>query len=162
MAVEMRQWLVLCVVAGGLSVAASNVHAAEHGGHEHGGQEHGGATTAAAPTPAAPSAEHIRQTIRDYVAALTSAHGGAMKINDTVTGQTRSLTLDRVHERVGKTGDKYYSCTDMTDTATGDKVDVDFDVADDGGHLSVVETRIHKVNGKARYTYDANDHRLPL
>ncbi len=162
MAADVRKMLAMSLVIGGLSVAASNVRAAEHGGHEHGGQEHGGATTAAAPTPAAPSAEQIRQTIRDYVASLASAHGGAMKISDTVTGQTRSLKFDRVHDRVGKTGSNYYSCADLTDTATGDKVDVDFDVSAAGGKLSVVDTRIHKVNGKARYTYDAHDNRIPL
>ena len=162
--------LVMAFVIGGLACAGSAC-AAEHGGHEHGGQEHGGAAVSApeqagtadvqvAPS-APPSAEAIRAAIRAYVTQIEATQG-ALKISDTVTGQTRALKLDRVHERVGKTGSKFYSCADLVDTATGDNVDVDFDVAADGGTLQVVDTRIHKVNGKARYTYDANDNRIPL
>ena len=33
---------------------------------------------------------------------------------------------------------------------------------DNGGALSVVDVRIHKVNGVERYTYDANDNRIPV
>ena len=111
--------------------------------------------------PAAPSAEAIRQAIRDYDGRIEAAEG-ALKIKDDVTGQTRSLKLERVHERVGKTGDKYYSCADTRDTATNELVDVDFDVSDAGGALSVVDVRIHKVNGTPRYTYDDKDNRIPV
>ena len=77
-------------------------------------------------------------------------------------GKLRVLQLVRVHERVGKTGDYYYSCTDMKDATTGDELDLDFDVSDTGGILKVVAVRIHKDNGKPRYTYDANDNLVPL
>ena len=68
----------------------------------------------------------------------------------------------RVHERVGKTGTLYYSCTDMRDRDTGQLLDLDFDVKASGSELSVVDTRIHKVNGQARYTYDDQDRRIPV
>jgi hypothetical protein len=67
-----------------------------------------------------------------------------------------------VHERVGKTGDYYYSCTDMLDAGSQELLDLDFDVEAEGGALEVVDVRIHKVSGKARYTYDDNDHRISL
>ena len=160
----------MVLVVAGLACAAS-ARAAEHGGQEHGGQEHGGAAVSAPEqagmaevqvTPSAPpSAEAIRAAIRTYVTQIEATHG-ALTISDTETGQTRALKLDKVHERVGKTGNTFYSCADLVDTGNGDKVDVDFDVSADGGQLQVVDTRIHKVNGKARYTYDANDNRIPL
>ncbi len=165
--------VIMGLVIAGVSLVAAGGDAAEHGGqepagHEHGGQEHGGTTTAepvaliTSAAPVAPSAEAIRQAIRDYDAQIEAAHGGALKIADTVAGQTRALKLERVHERVGKTGSNYYSCADMIDTATGDKVDVDFDVSATKGTLAVVDVRIHKVNGTPRYTYDDKDNRVPL
>ena len=50
----------------------------------------------------------------------------------------------------------------MTDVSTGDLLDLDFDVEDRDGKLVVVDIRIHKDNGKARYTYDDNDNMIPL
>ena len=51
----------------------------------------------------------------------------------------------------------------MKDTKTGDLLDLDFDVeALPDGMLEVVDVRIHKVNGAARYTYDDQDNRIPL
>ncbi|PIQ84618.1 MAG: hypothetical protein COV75_01275 [Candidatus Omnitrophica bacterium CG11_big_fil_rev_8_21_14_0_20_63_9] len=135
--------------------------AAEHGGtatQEHGGttQEHGGQAVKAEP-PAA----QIRQTIEAHVKGL-EAKDGAFNIKDDVTGTTRNLTFVRVHDRVGKTGNLFYSCTDMRDTTTGELLDLDFDVDAAGGPLKVVDARIHKVNNQARYTYDDKDNRIPL
>lgn len=177
-------------VAVGLAVWPLGVQAAEHGGgdmHEHGGStmEHGGSpmsasdeaptadaassapveaatpepATAAAPA-AEPSAEQIRQAIRDDI-AQTVVDEGAFIIEDEQTGAMRNLELVQVHERVGKTGSAYYSCTDMKDTATGETLDLDFDVQQEAGELIVTDVRIHKVNGQERYTYDANDNRIP-
>ena len=158
------------IAVGGLLVAAIAVGAAEHGGQEHGGtatapaakehcgatQEHGGQAV-----NAEPSAEEIRQTIQGYVQGLAKKKG-AFRIKDAVTGGTRSLEFVRVHERVGKTGDFYYSCTDMRDTRSKELLDLDFDVKAENGKLTVVDQRIHKVAGQARYTYDEHDHRIPV
>jgi hypothetical protein len=108
-----------------------------------------------------PSAAQIRQTIETYVKGR-EAKDGAFTIKDGVTGATRKLTFMRVHDRVGKTGNLYYSCTDMRDTATGELLDLDFDVDAAGGQPKVVDERIHKVNNQARYTYDEHDNRIPL
>ncbi len=110
---------------------------------------------------AQPSAEGLRQTIRDYIAD-EEAFMGAFSVVDPRTGNERTLELIRVHERVGKTGDYYYSCTDMKDVNSGDELDLDFDIEEKNGKLSVVEVRIHKDNGSPRYTYDANDNLVPL
>ena len=110
---------------------------------------------------AEPSAEQIRQAIEAHVKDI-EAKQGVFEIKDELTGATRKLTFVRVHERVGKTGNLYYSCTDMRDPATGELLDLDFDVDASGDRLQVVGTRLHKVAGQARYTYDDNDNRIPL
>jgi hypothetical protein len=163
----------------GLLGAAISAGAAEHGGQEHGGtttapregsgtaapqaKEHGGTTQehGGQAVKAEPSAEQIRQTIQSHVQGIAQKQG-TFAIKDPVTGTTRKLEFVRVHDRVGKTGDLYYSCTDMRDTQTGELLDLDFDVKDENGKLSVVDQRIHKVAGQARYTYDEHDNRIPV
>lgn len=133
----------------------------EHGGtthaQEHGGQEHGGTTQAASP-----SNEDIRNAMQAYVVAESQKTGGNFEVLDPDTSATRKLSLIRVHERVGKTGNYYYSCADFKDADSGELLDLDLDVEDQNGVLQVVDVRIHKVAGKERYTYDANDNRIPL
>lgn len=155
----------LLVIAVGLSAQAAEHGGQEHGGQkpvgqEHGGQEPGGQEHGGAVVSAEPSAEELRGRITDYVKEQEDSEG-AFRIEDEVTGATRTLTLEQVHERVGKTGDAYYSCTDMRDAETGELLDLDFDVEATEGRLDVADVRIHKVNGEARYTYDENDQRIP-
>ena len=174
----MRQPWMVGMAIGALAISPTGGWAAEHGGtktapttadaqpsampHEHGGQEHGGqAAVSQALVEVEPTAEELRQTIRDHITTTTQKQG-AFTIRDSVTKNTRTLTLVRVHERVGKTGDYYYSCTDMRDVASGELLDLDFDVEAEAGRLSVVDVRIHKLDGKARYTYDDKDNRIPL
>lgn len=120
----------------------------------------GGAASSNAPAKAEPAPEQIRQAIRDHIAQIKDEEG-AFTIEDEQTGKVRTLELAQVHERVGKTGSAFYSCTDMKDTESGEMLDLDFDVEPVGDQLLVTDTRIHKVNGNARYTYDANDNRVP-
>lgn len=115
----------------------------------------------AASSFAEPSAEELRQTIRGYISGQEHRQG-AFLIVDERGNVTRRLELIRVHQRVGKTGDYYYSCTDMKDIVTGDELDLDFDISDTGSSLNVVEVRIHKDNGNPRYTYDDNDNMIPV
>ena len=50
----------------------------------------------------------------------------------------------------------------MKDVAAGNLLDLDFDVADTDKELKVVAVRIHKDDGKPRYTYDDNDNLVPV
>ena len=157
----MRKVFSLIMVISLMLWGVSFVSAAEHGGSavskEHGGtttKEHGG-------TANVPSADDIRAAMKNYVMDK-SMTTGAFDALDPETGKTRKLELLKVHERVGKTGDYYYSCADFKDTETGQMLDLDLDVQDKGGKLSVVDVRIHKLEGKERYTYDENDNRIPL
>ena len=110
---------------------------------------------------ALPAPSDLRGTIVAYI-KTQEKNQGAFLIIDERTNESRRLELVRVHERVGKTGDYYYSCTDMKDVKTGDILDLDFDIADNEGKLDVAAVRIHKDNGKARYTYDDKDNRITL
>ena len=154
---------------------AGALEAKEHAGvtQEHAGKEHGGITQskehAGQPQEQAdqvaqglePQPEQIRQAIRDSISQIEQEEG-AFTIDDEVMGSARTLTLVRVHDRVGKTGGFYYSCTDMQDASTGELLDLDFDVELKDGELDVVDVRIHKLNGQPRYTYDENDNRIPV
>jgi len=110
---------------------------------------------------AVPAPTDLRQTIRDYIAHQEKLQG-AFVIADERTGDLRQLELVRVHERVGKTGDYYYSCTDMKDVKSGELMDLDFDIEDQAGKLKVAAVRIHKDDGIPRYTYNDKDERVPL
>ena len=133
--------------------------AAEHGGSAM--HEHGGATTATPAMTSTPSNDDIRNAMKGYVEEQAKA-SGTFDIQDPETGNLRKLSLERVHERVGKTGENYYSCADFKDTGSGELLDLDLDVKNDNGTLMVVDVRIHKLNGNPRYTYDENDNRIPL
>jgi len=113
------------------------------------------------PAGAEPTPDQLRGTIRSYIAHQEKLQG-TFGIVDERTESLRQLELVRVHERVGKTGDYYYSCTDMLDMKSGDLLDLDFDIEDQNGILKVVDIRIHKDNGNPRYTYDDNDNMIPL
>lgn len=109
-----------------------------------------------------PTAEQLRGTIRRYIQTQEKGLGSFTIPDVREKGKLRTLSLIRVHERVGKTGDYYYSCTDMKDAATGDQLDLDFDISDTGKQLKVVAVRIHKDNGTPRYTYDDKDNLIAL
>ena len=153
---SLRKFLFGLVMTVTICSSRTLIMAAEHGGKEHGGKEHSEKDAAQAP-----SADEIRTTINNYVKAQ-SKKTKTFDLQDPETGTLRKLTFLRVHKRVGKTGDKYYSCADFKDTKSKELLDLDFDVDYKEGKLTVVDTRIHKVAGKERYTYDANDNRIPL
>jgi hypothetical protein len=111
---------------------------------------------------AEPTPVELRETIANYV-KFQEKNQGAFLIIDERTGEPRKLEIVQVHERVGKTGNYYYSCTDMKDLKTNDLLDLDFDIEDHGsGKLDVVAVRIHKDNGNPRYTYDDKDNMIPV
>lgn len=107
-----------------------------------------------------PTIEQIRNAVQRYVEETTQDEG-VFYVDDDVTGETRELTLARVHDTFGSAGDYYSVCADMKDDKSGELLDVDFDVESYEGELEVVDIRIHEVGGKERYTYDEHGNRLP-
>jgi hypothetical protein len=70
--------------------------------------------------------------------------------------QRKDLALDlvKVHDDRFSSlgGDKYFACVDMKG-ADGKIYDIDFFMVVQSGKLTVTETSVHKVNGKALYNW---------
>ena len=137
------------IVVMGMAVMAPGVRAQEQGG-----QAPAEALTqpgSAEPSPASvaeSSTDQIHQAIRDYIAMIEEDEG-AFTIEDEVTGNVRTLTLDRVHEQVSQTEDELFSSSaDMRDTGSGETLTVDFDVELWDGEPEVVDARIRAVAGQ--------------
>lgn len=47
-----------------------------------------------------------------------------------------------------------YYCADFKDNGSNEMLDMDLDVEYKDRNISVADVRVHKVNGKERYTYD--------
>lgn len=119
------------------------------------------AASASAPVQAVaaePTIEQIQDAVQLYVQETTQDEG-VFYVDDEVTGETRELTLERVHDTFGTAGDYYYVCTEMKDDKSGELLDVDFDVESYEGELEVVDIRIHKVGGTERYAYNEHGNR---
>lgn len=70
-------------------------------------------------------------------------------IFDDVSGKLMVLEFKELHSGLVKKGDFYVSCADFAD-AQGNKYDLDFFVAEDGGEYRVYDAIVHKVNGDKR------------
>ncbi|MEW6732096.1 MAG: hypothetical protein AB1489_12280 [Acidobacteriota bacterium] len=161
-----------CTLTLGLTRTASL--AQEHPGKtkEHPGktQEHPGKAKEHPGKPAPPrelSAEEIRTAIREHIDGVLKVNTNLFPVKDTVAKPPASLKLEfvKVHDdkvsiiKAKKTGetDTYFACTDFKDPKTGTVYDLDFWMKQQAnGKLKVVDTKIHKVGGQARYTYEGD------
>lgn len=128
------------------------VKAAEHPGLEHPGAKAG------------LSAEDIIKGIKDHIASVTKANNGYFPITDTEEGRDLQLKLIKVHEdRVSyiKKEDAYFACTDFITDDGKTAYDLDFWMKEENGKLNVYQTKIHKKDGKPRFTYQ-DDEIVPL
>jgi hypothetical protein len=48
----------------------------------------------------------------------------------------------------------YFACSDFDSSDSKDVLDIDFWMVPKGNELDVIHTKIHKVNGEPRYTYE--------
>jgi hypothetical protein len=69
-------------------------------------------------------------------------------------GKDLALDLVKVHDDrlSGLGGGKYFACVDMK-AADGTVYDIDFFLAGTPDNMTVTETSVHKVNGKALYSW---------
>jgi len=122
-----------------------------------GAAEHPGKSTIEHPGKAV-SAESVKKAIQSHVDSQAKAHGGVFTINDEKTNKTWKLKLSKVHDPVrtfekdGKT--IYFACSDFNSVEGKDVLDIDFWMVPERGGFTVTETRIHKVNGEPRFTYE--------
>lgn len=131
-------------------------HAQEHPGAEHpgAGAEHPG-------QEAMLSAAQIINGIKGHISKVTKANNGVFPISDPKEGKDLRLKLIKVHEdKVSyiKKDDTYFACTDFVTDDGKTKYDLDFWMKKTKkGTLEVYQTKIHKKDGKARFTYKEDE-----
>ena len=133
------------------------LYAAEHpGGGMSGSHEHPGAKVEQ--KGKAITADVVKKSIKDHAAAMSKAHGGVFMVRDDKLNKNWQLKFVKVHDPVRtfqKDGQTiYFACSDFKSIDSKDLLDIDFWMVPDGDKLEVTDTKIHKVNGEARYTYE--------
>ncbi len=149
---------VVCAVpwtAHGMGGKAKDEHPGkEHPGKhakEHPGEEHPG-TKAKAFT-----GNEIKAAMTAHIEALQKSGGGTHSMHDDELNKDWTLKFVKIHDPVRMIDDKtYFACTDFKSTTSDDVLDLDFWLEPSGDALKVTATKIHKVNGKPRFTYEGN------
>jgi len=102
------------------------------------------------------TADFVKKSIQDHVNAQSK--DGVFVIHDDKLMKDWRLRLAKVHDPVrsfekdGKT--YYFTCVDLQSVGSNDVLDVDFWMVPKDGKLEVTDTKIHKLNGEARYNYE--------
>jgi hypothetical protein len=104
------------------------------------------------------STDDIDKAIREHIETSAKASGGKFEVKDDVLNKTWNLELVRVHkDKLQALADgRYFACVDFK-APDGTMVDVDFFMKKEGNDLKVNDTTVHKINGKARYSYQEKD-----
>ena len=138
----------LLVSASLLLAQSGSAVSAEHGGTPMRG-EHPGREI---------SARTVKNAIKEHVKEAARANNGVLLIHDDKLNKDWRLQLDKIHDPVrtfekdGKT--IYFACSDFLSVDSDDRLDIDFWMVEKGGKLEVIDTRIHKLNGEPRFTYE--------
>jgi len=122
--------------------------------------EHGGNPLSEHPGKAV-TARSVKNAIKDHVKAVAGRNNGVFAISDDKLKKEWRLKLDKIHDPVrrfekdGKT--IYFACSDFKSTEGNDVLDIDFWIVENSGKMEVIDTRIHKVNGEPRFTYEGTE-----
>lgn len=107
------------------------------------------------------SGGQIIRGIKDRISKVTKANDGYFPLNDSKDNKSLRLKLIKVHEdKVSyiKKEDAYFACTDFITEDGKTKYDLDFWMKKtDKGNLEVYQTKIHKKDGKPRFTYQDDE-----
>ncbi|MFZ3208645.1 MAG: hypothetical protein WA140_07395 [Geobacteraceae bacterium] len=107
------------------------------------------------------TAAFVKKSIKSHVKAQSKAANGVFIIHDEKLGKDWNLKLEKIHdpvrrfEKEGKT--IYFTCCDFKATEGKDILDVDFWMVKKGDKLEVIDTKIHKLNGAPRYSYEGTE-----
>jgi len=118
---------------------------------EHAGKEHAGKAIKV-------SAKDIKAKIKGYIKKDSKMKGGAFLIHDDKLDKTWRLKFVKIHDPVRIINDKtYFACMDFKEVGGKDVLDIDFwlEVHHKAKHhLKITAIKIHKLNGKPRFTYE--------
>ena len=91
-------------------------------------------------------------------------NNGAFNVFDAKLKKEWGMSLVQIHSNkiVGLGNDRYFACADLKDAKTGKMLDLDFYATKKASGWEIEPALIHKVEGTRRYTYDANNNRVPL
>ncbi len=91
-------------------------------------------------------------------------NSGAFNVFDAKLKKEWGMSLVRIHSDkiVGLGSNRYFACADLKDAKTGKMLDLDFYATKKPSGWEIEPALIHKIEGKRRYTYDANNNRVPL
>ena len=107
------------------------------------------------------TAEFVKKSIKEHVKAQSMATGEVFVIHDDKLNKEWKLKLDKIHDPVRmfeKDGQMiYFTCSDFKSTEGQEVIDIDFWMVPKGDKLEVIDTKIHKVNGEPRYTYEGTE-----
>jgi hypothetical protein len=107
------------------------------------------------------TAESVKDAVRDHVSQVTKDTAGLFILDDSQTKKIWRLKLVKIHDPVRmfeRDGKKiYFACSDFKSTEGDDVLDIDFWMVPQGDKFQVIETKIHKVNGQARYKYEGEE-----
>lgn len=107
------------------------------------------------------TAAFVKKSIINYVKVQSKATNGVFVIHDEKLNKEWNLKLDKIHDPVrmfkkeGKT--IYFTCSDFKSTGGKDILDIDFWMVQKGDKLEVIDTKIHKLDGAPRYTYEGTE-----
>jgi hypothetical protein len=95
----------------------------------------------------------ISTGIKKHITAATTK-ASDKKFHTKHGGKDLALDLVKVHEErlSGLGGGKYFACVDMK-AADGTVYDIDFFLSGTPDNMQVTETSVHKINGKALYSW---------
>ena len=119
--------------------------------------EHPGTSTTEHPGKAI-TADFVKKSIEQHVKDQAKSTGGVFIIRDEKLGKDWRLKLAKVHDPIrtfkkdGKT--IYFTCSDFESLDGKDVLDIDFWMVPDGKKMKVIDTKIHKLNGKPRFAYE--------
>ncbi len=104
------------------------------------------------------NADFVKKSIENHVKAEEKANKGFFLISDPDSNRSWRLTLIKIHDPVRqfeKDGQMiYFACSDFKSGDSEDILDIDFWMIQDGKRLKVIDTKIHKLNGKAKFNYE--------
>lgn len=103
--------------------------------------------------------KQFSEAVKAYVEKESQRHDGYFEVEDPVQKKTLKLKLDKVHDdRLSALGnDVYFVCADFKAT-DGNIYDIDiFMKGKSKNSLIATDTKVHKQNGNARYTWYEED-----
>ncbi len=107
------------------------------------------------------TAKSVKKGISDHISKQTKSGSGVLVVHDDKLKKDWKLKFVVIHDPVrsfmkeGKT--IFFACTDFKSTESADLLDLDFWMVKKGNTFEVIDTKIHKVNGEPRYTYEGTE-----